>query len=100
MENILKGQKPEELKQPNLRSLIFVINGEEELVEKVNINQPLKVSAQRSLIESGNTSKALSDYQVVYNNQQISLENKVESYNFPENAFIYLNLNTAGGGTK
>ena len=92
--------KPEDPGQHNLCSLVFVINGDEELVEKVNINQPLRVAAQKALDESGNSSKPLSDYQVVYNEQQISLDKKVGDYNFPANALIYLNLNTAGGGTE
>ena len=90
---------PEDPGQHNLRSLTFVINGDEETVEKVNVNQPLTVAAQKALEESGNTSKPLSDYQVIYNDQQISLDKKVGEYNFPSDALIYLNLNTAGGGT-
>jgi hypothetical protein len=94
----ISGGEKEHPGQQNLRSLIFIINGEEEIVEKVNTKQPLKVVAEKALTESGNT-KSISDYQAVYNDKEITLDKKVEDYDFPATAKIFLNLNTAGGGT-
>jgi hypothetical protein len=93
------GKSETNPRNPNLRDLLFVVNGDDQLVEKVNINEPLRVAAQQALKQAGST-KPLSEYQAVYNDQAISLDKKIKDYQFPADAIVYLNLNRAGGGDR
>jgi hypothetical protein len=85
-------------KNPNLIQLRFVVNGEETVVEKVNINQPLKVAAEKALNQTNNTGRDLSEFQAKYNNNDINLSHKVEDFRFPPDATIYLSLKIGQGG--
>lgn len=85
-------------KNPNLISLRFVVNGEETTVEHVNVNQPLKVAAEKALKQTSNHARDLSEFQAKYNNNDINLNQKVETFNFPANATIYLSLKIGQGG--
>lgn len=85
-------------KHPNLISLRFVVNGEETTVEKVNVNAPLKVAAEKALEQTNNKGRDLSEFQAKYNNQDINLSHKVEDFKFPEGATIYLSLKIGQGG--
>lgn len=85
-------------KNPNLISLRFVVNGEETVVEKVNIHEPLKVAADAALKQTNNTGRDLSEFQAKYNNNDINLSHKVEDFHFPSNATIYLSLKIGQGG--
>lgn len=85
-------------KNPNLISLRFVVNGEETVVEKVNIHEPLKVAAEKALRQTNNTGRDLSEFQAKYNNNDINLSHKVEDFNFPPGATIYLSLKIGQGG--
>jgi len=82
----------------NLRDLIYVVNGKTTTVEKVNINQPLKVSAQKALDQTGNTARPLSAWLVKYNDQDLNLEAKVKDLNLPATAKIFMSLKSAEGG--
>lgn len=88
----------EKEKQPNLISLTFIVNGTETLVEKVNVHQPLHVSVNKALEQTGNTGRAISEWQVIYNDQTLDPNAKVEDFNFPENAVIFLSLKAGQGG--
>lgn len=46
-----------EEKTQNQISLTFIVNGKEANVEKVNLHQPLKVSVEKALEETGNTAR-------------------------------------------
>ena len=89
-----------ESKQHNQRSLMFVVNGKSTTVEKVNINQPLHVAAQKALDQTGNTGRPLEDWLIKYNDIDLNLKSKVEDLNFPENSKIFLSLKSAEGGDK
>lgn len=91
-------EKEENEKQPNLISLTFIVNGTETIVEKVNVHQPLHVSVQKALEQTGNASRPLGDWQVIYNDQTLDTNKKVEDFNFPVNAIIFLSLKAAQGG--
>ena len=84
--------------QQNLISLIFIVNGKPTTVEKVNINQPLKVSVEKALNQTGNTGRDLSDWLVKYNDQDLNINSKVEDLNLPNNAKIFISLKSAAGG--
>jgi hypothetical protein len=86
-------------KNPNLISLRFVVNGEETTVEHVNVNQPLKVAVEKALKQTSNHARDLSEFQAKYNNNDINLNQKVETFNFPAIATIYLSLKIGQGGT-
>lgn len=85
-------------KNQNLISLRFVVNGEETVVDKVNIHQPLKVAAEKALQQTNNTGRDLSEFQAKYNNNDINLSHKVEDFHFPTGATIYLSLKIGQGG--
>lgn len=91
-------EKEEKEKQPNLISLTFIVNGTETIVEKVNVNQPLHVSVQKALEQTGNTGRSISEWQVIFNDQTLDSNKKVEDFNFPENAVIFLSLKAGQGG--
>ncbi len=85
-------------KQPNLISLTFIVNGTETIVEKVNVHQPLSVSVQKALEQTGNTGRHISEWQVIFNDQTLDSNKKVEDFNFPENSVIFLSLKAGQGG--
>lgn len=91
-------EKEENEKQPNLISLTFIVNGTETIVEKVNVNQPLHVSVQKALDQTGNTARLIGDWQVIYNDRTLDTNKKVEDYNFPKSAVIFLSLKAGQGG--
>ena len=94
-----KEEKEEkEEKQSNLISLTFIVNGTETIVEKVNVNQPLHVPVQKALNQTGNTARVIGDWQVIYNDQTLDINKKVEDYKLPENAVIFLSLKAGQGG--
>jgi hypothetical protein len=91
-------KEKEKEKQENLIALHFIVNGTETLVEKVNVNQPLHVSVEKALAQTGNTGRPIGDWQVIFNDQSMDVSKKVEIYGFPENAVIFLSLKAGQGG--
>ena len=85
-------------KNPNQISLVFIVNGTETIVEKVNINQPLHVSVQKALDQTGNSGRPISEWQVIFNDQPLDINKKVEEYNFPNDAVIFISLKAGQGG--
>lgn len=91
-------KEKEKEKQGNLISLLFIVNGTETLVEKVNVQQPLHVPVEKALAQTGNTGRPIGDWQVIFNDQSLDVNKKVEEYKFPENAVIFLSLKAGQGG--
>jgi hypothetical protein len=89
-----------EEKHPNQVSLVFIVNGTETLVEKVNVNQPLHVAVQKALEQTGNTGRPLGDWQAIFNDQTLDMNKKVGEFGFPDNAVIFLSLRAGQGGNK
>lgn len=89
--------KEEKKQQHNLISLTFIVNGTETVVSNVNINQPLHVSVQKALEQSGNSGD-ISRWQIIYNDQPLNANQKVDSYKLPEDAVIFLSLKAGQGG--
>lgn len=87
-------------KQKNLRSLTFVVNGQETTIKKVNIKAPLKVAVEKALKETGNTGRPLEDWIVKYNDADVDINQPVESFNFPDDAVIFVILRSAVGGNE
>lgn len=85
-------------KNPNQRTLVFIVNGTETIVDPVNVNQPLHVSVNKALQQTGNSGRPLGDWQVLFNDQPLDINRKVEEFNFPENAVIFLSLKAGQGG--
>jgi len=81
----------------NLIRLTFSVTGKKITIEKVNIHQPLKVSVQKAITESGST-RPIEDYEVIFNNVKLDINQKVESFNFPADAIIFVSLKTGQGG--
>ena len=89
-----------EVKNQNQISLTFIANGTETEVEKVNIHQPLKVSVEKALDQTGNTGREFSDWQVRWNDIKLDITKKVEDFNFPPDAKIFISLKEGIGGQK
>lgn len=85
-------------KNKNLRSLDYSVNGTPTTVEKVNVNQPLKVSVEKALEQTGNTGRPLTDWVAKYIDQNLDISLKVEDFNFPDDAVIFLILKSGQGG--
>jgi hypothetical protein len=89
-----------EEKIQNQISLTFIVNGKEANVEKVNLHQPLKVSVEKALEETGNTGRELSDWQVKWNDIELDITKKVEELNIPSSAKLFISLRAGQGGEK
>ena len=87
-------------KNQNQTSLIFIVNGKETEVEKVNIHQPLKVSVENALEQTGNTGRELSDWQIKLNDNDLDVTKKVEDCGIPSGAKIFISLKAGQGGEK
>ena len=87
----------EEKKQHNQINLKFSVTGKPVTIEKVNFNQPLQVSVQKALNETGST-RPIEEYDVLYNNNKLDITQKVETFNFPSDAVIFVSLKTGQGG--
>lgn len=87
-----KDKKPN-----NLINLKFSVTGKKVVIEKVNINQPLSVSVKKALDETGST-RPIEDYEVLFENNKLDVNQKVESFNFPKDAVIFVSLRTGQGG--
>ena len=88
----------EEKKQDHLISLKFSVTGKKVTIEKVNVNQPLSVSVQKALEESGST-RPIADYDALLNDtNKLDLSQKVESFNFQPADVIFVSLRTGQGG--
>jgi len=83
-------------KQQNLIDLIFVINGKEVVIDKVNVEQPLKVSVEKAL---GENSRPPSDYDALYDNASLDINQSIEANKLPDRATIYLSLRGGKGGS-
>ena len=89
-----------EEKIQNQISLTFIVNGKEANIEKVNLHQPLKVSVEKALEETGNTGRELSDWQVKLNDVELDITKKVEEYNILSDVKIFISLRAGQGGQK
>ena len=96
----IKGSTTMEEKNQNQISLTFIVNGKEAKVEKVNLHQPLKVSVEKALEETGNTGRELSDWQIKLNDVELDITKKVEDCNIPSDAKIFMSLRAGQGGKK
>ncbi len=95
-----KGSITMKEEKQNQISLTFIVNGKETEVEKVNIHQPLKVPVEKALEQTGNTGRPLSDWQVKWNDIELDITKKVEEFNFPSDAKIFISLKAGQGGEK
>lgn len=87
----------QEKKQDNLISLKFSVTGKPVVIENANVKQPLKVSVQKALDETGST-RPIDEYEVLYNNNKLDINQKVETFNFTTDAVIFVSLKTGQGG--
>lgn len=87
-----------EEKNQNQISLTFIVSGNKTEVEKVNLHQPLEVSVKKALEQTGNTGREISGWQVRWNDNKIDIANKVEDFNFPLDAKIFISIKEGQGG--
>jgi hypothetical protein len=89
----MKEEKP----NGNLISLNFSVTGKPATIEKVNVNQPLLVSVQKALEETG-TTRPIEDYDVLLNNTVIDINQKVETLNLSDGTLLMVSLKSGKGG--
>lgn len=88
----------EEKKQQNLISLRFSVTGKPVVtIEKVNLNQPLQVSVEKALEESGST-RPIGDYDVLLGNNILDIVEKVEMLGLTDGALLMVSLKSGKGG--
>jgi hypothetical protein len=79
-------------------SLVFVVSGEQATVDKINVNQPLKVAAIEALKKTDNKGRDISEFEAKYNNNPIDLNQKIDALGLPNGAVIFLTLKIGQGG--
>jgi hypothetical protein len=88
----------EEKKQHNLISLKFSVTGKPVVtIEKVNLNQPLKVAVEKALEETGST-RPIEDYDVLLGNNILDINKKVEELGLTDGALLMVSLKSGKGG--
>lgn len=88
----------EEKKQHNLISLKFSVTGKPVVtIEKVNLNQPLKVAVEKALEETG-SSRPIEDYDVLLGNNILDINKKVEELGLTDGALLMVSLKSGKGG--
>lgn len=94
-----KSAEKKEEKNKNIH-LTFIVNGKEVIIENVNPNEPLKAPVQQALDKSGNSARPLTDWLVKWNDHDLDISKKVEEFNFPKDAKIFVSLKSGVGGSK
>ncbi|MGD9929327.1 MAG: DUF2604 domain-containing protein [Mangrovibacterium sp.] len=88
----------EEKKQHNLITLKFSITGKPVIeIEKVNLNQPLRVAVEKAFEASG-TTRPISDYDVLFNTTMLNISSKVEELGLTDGALLMVSLKSGKGG--
>ena len=88
----------EEKKQHNLISLKFSVTGKPVVtIEKVNLNQPLKVAVEKALEETGST-RPIEDYDVLLGNNILDINKKVEELGLTDGSLLMVSLKSGKGG--
>lgn len=88
----------EEKKQHNLIGLKFSVTGKPVVtIEKVNLNQPLKVAVEKALEETGST-RPIEDYDVLLGNNILDINKKVEELGLTDGALLMVSLKSGKGG--
>lgn len=88
----------EEKKQHNLISLKFSVTGKPvATIEKVNLNQPLKVAVGKALEETGST-RPIEDYDVLLGNNILDINKKVEDLGLTDGDLLMVSLKSGKGG--
>lgn len=87
-----------EKKHENLISLRFSVTGKPVVtIEKVNINQPLKVSVEKALEETG-SARPIEDYDVLLDNNILDISQKVEELGLVDGSLLMVSLRSGKGG--
>lgn len=88
----------EEKKQQNLISLKFSVTGKPVVtIDKVNLKEPLKVSVEKALEETG-SSRPIEDYDVLLGNDILDINKKVEELGLTDGALLMVSLKSGKGG--
>jgi len=88
----------EEKHTHNLISLKFSVTGKPVVtIEKVNLNQSLKVAVEKALEETGST-RPIEDYDVLLGNNILDINKKVEELGLTDGALLMVSLKSGKGG--
>lgn len=85
--------------KPNKKklNLIIIVNG---VPCPMDVNEEWHLSkvVKDALKETQNEGREISDWTLKWNDQTLDLDKKIEEYNFPDNAELYLSLSAGQGG--
>src|SRR3989337_4352178 len=76
--------------------LIFIVNGSPVKIH-AKLNWHLKKVIETVLDETGNEGRPLTDWSVKWNDHLLDMDKKIEYFNFPECAELFLSLNAGKG---
>lgn len=83
----------------NLITVKVIVNGTPTDV-KTNVNAPLKSVVEKALEQTGNTGRPIEDWELKWNGQVLDPNKKVNDYNIPDGAELFLSLRAGQGGCK
>jgi hypothetical protein len=84
---------------PNLITVKVIVNGTPTDV-KTNVNAPLKSVIEKALEQTGNTGRPIEDWELKWNGQVLDPNKKVNDYDIPDGAELFLSLRAGQGGSK
>ena len=85
---------------PNKITIVFVVNGEDVLVE-TNVHPPLREAVSRALEQSRNTGRPVDDWEVRdANGVLLDIGRKIEDFRFPSGARLFISLRVGAGGQR
>lgn len=79
--------------------LIVVVNGQPTTV-RANPHAPLLTVIEKALTQTQNTGQPASNWELNYGGNILDPKDKIETFNFPEGATIFLNLKAGIGGAR
>lgn len=92
-----KPQPKVEEGNKNKITLKIIVNGTLTSVE-ANLNAPLRTAANKALEQTGNTGRPIEEWQIKWNDTVLDISKKIEEFDFPADAELFLSLKAGAGG--
>lgn len=81
-------------------SLTFVINGVDEKVSNINVNEPLTAARNKALAQSSNTGRPVDEWEVhLEDGTPLDSDKKISELGLEDGTRLFLNLKVGAGGT-
>jgi hypothetical protein len=86
-------------KENNFINLVFVVAGEDVVLDKLNIHEPLDAARSKALAQSGNTSRPHKDWEIrTESGVLLNPSDKLENLGLRPGAKLFLSLAVGAGG--